>query len=40
MDFTDALHLAGSGACEAFVTFDLRLASAAAKTDAILVRAP
>jgi predicted nucleic-acid-binding protein len=40
MDFADALHLAGAAACEAFVTFDRRLANAAAKTDAIPVRAP
>ena len=40
MDFADALHLAGSAACEAFVTFDRRLAKAAARTDAIAIRAP
>ncbi len=30
MDFADALHLAGADACEAFVTFDRKLAKAAA----------
>ena len=29
MDFADALHLAGAGDCEAFVTFDRRFAKAA-----------
>ena len=40
MDFADALHLAGASGCEAFMTFDPRLANAAAKVDAIPVRAP
>ncbi len=40
MDFVDALHLAGSAACEAFVTFDRRLANATARVGAIPVRAP
>ncbi|HYA72892.1 MAG TPA: type II toxin-antitoxin system VapC family toxin [Roseiarcus sp.] len=40
MDFADALHLAGSERCEAFVTFDRRLAEAAAAVGAIPVRAP
>jgi hypothetical protein len=29
MDFADALHLARSGCCEAFVTFDRKLVKAA-----------
>lgn len=33
MDFADALHLAGAAACEAFATFDRRLARAAAEMD-------
>jgi len=40
MDFTDALHLAGSAGCEAFLTFDRRLASASDRVGAIPVRAP
>jgi predicted nucleic-acid-binding protein len=40
MDFADALHLAGSEHCEAFVTFDRRLAKAATRACAIPVRAP
>lgn len=40
MDFADALHLAGSAGCEAFLTFDRRLASASDRVGAIPVRAP
>jgi predicted nucleic-acid-binding protein len=40
MDFADALHLAGSVGCEAFLTFDRRLASASGRVGAIPVRAP
>ncbi len=40
MDFTDALHLAGSIECEAFASFDRGLARAAAKVGAMAVRAP
>jgi predicted nucleic-acid-binding protein len=40
MDFADALHLASSANCEAFVSFDKGLAKAAAKLGAIKVRAP
>jgi predicted nucleic-acid-binding protein len=40
MDFADALHLAGSQHCDAFVTFDRRLAKAAARVGAIAVRGP
>ncbi len=40
MDFADALHLAGSAGCEAFLTFDRRLASASGRAGAIPVRAP
>jgi predicted nucleic-acid-binding protein len=40
MDFADALHLVGADNCEAFVTFDKRLAKAAAKIGAIKVREP
>jgi predicted nucleic-acid-binding protein len=38
MDFADALHLAGAAACEAFVTFDRRLAKAAARVAAVPLR--
>lgn len=34
MDFADALHLAQAGECEAFVTFDTRLAKAAKRVGA------
>jgi predicted nucleic-acid-binding protein len=40
MDFADALHLAGAAACDAFLTFDRRLANAAARLGAGTVRAP
>ena len=40
MDFADALHLAGSAGCAAFLTFDRRLASAPVRVGAIPVRAP
>jgi predicted nucleic-acid-binding protein len=40
MDFADALHLASSAECEAFLTFDRRLASASGRVGAIPVRAP
>jgi predicted nucleic-acid-binding protein len=40
MDFADAIHLARAGNCEAFISFDQGLAKAAAKMDAIKVRAP
>ena len=31
LDFADALHLAAAGACEEFVSFDVKLAKSAAK---------
>jgi AbrB family looped-hinge helix DNA binding protein len=40
MDFADALHLAKAVGCEAFVSFDRRLARAANKLGAVTVRAP
>ena len=40
MDFADALHLAGSARCEAFVSFDRKLAKVAARLGAPEVRAP
>jgi predicted nucleic-acid-binding protein len=40
MDFADALHLAGAQGCEAFATFDRRLAKTAARLGAGRVRAP
>lgn len=40
VDFADALHLAGAGACEAFATFDAALAKAARRVGAIPVRVP
>ena len=40
MDFADALHLAGAGECEAFVTFDRRFVKAAAGLEAEAVREP
>lgn len=40
MDFADALHLAKSGGCESFLTFDRKLAQAAAGQTAIVVEAP
>jgi predicted nucleic-acid-binding protein len=40
MDFADALHLASSAGCEAFLTFDRRLASASGRVGAVPARAP
>jgi predicted nucleic-acid-binding protein len=40
MDFADALHLAGAADCDAFLTFDRRLAKAATQLGAATVRAP
>jgi predicted nucleic-acid-binding protein len=40
MDFSDALHLAKAAECEAFISFDRRLAAAANRLDAIPVRTP
>ena len=40
MDFADALHLARAAECEAFISFDGRLAAAANRVGAIPVRAP
>jgi predicted nucleic acid-binding protein len=40
LDFADALHLAAAGECEAFATFDARLAKAANRLGAIQARAP
>ena len=40
MDFADALHLAQSQACEAFLTFDRRLEAAAEKLGGIPVLVP
>ena len=40
LDFADALHLAKASACAAFVSFDKRLARAAARLDGIKVKAP
>ena len=40
MDFADALHLAKAAGCEAFISFDRRLAAAADRVGAIPVRAP
>jgi predicted nucleic-acid-binding protein len=40
MDFADALHLAKTQHCEAFISFDRRLAVAARGIDGITVRAP
>lgn len=40
MDFADALHLGQAAECDAFVSFDKRLAKAAAKAGAPKVRAP
>ena len=38
MDFADALHLASSHECEAFASFDRKLAAAAKKASAIKVK--
>lgn len=40
MDFADALHLAGAGHCEAFVSFDRRLVAVANTLGILMVRAP
>ena len=40
MDFADALHLAKAQGCEAFVSFDQRLAAAANVMSEVKVRAP
>jgi predicted nucleic-acid-binding protein len=40
MDFADALHLAKAEGCEAFVTFDARLAKRAAKLGTVAIKAP
>jgi predicted nucleic-acid-binding protein len=40
MDFADALHLARSGHCSAFITFDRKLAKSAKGIGAIPVEAP
>jgi predicted nucleic-acid-binding protein len=40
MDFADALHLAKVQGCEAFVSFDQRLAAAANVMSEVKVRAP
>jgi len=38
LDFADALHLAASADCEAFVTFDPRLATAAESLQVPIIR--
>ena len=40
MDFADALHLARSSHCRAFVTFDRRLVKRAAGVNSVQVEAP
>jgi len=40
MDFADALHLATTGDCEAFVSFDRRLATIARRIGTLTVRTP
>jgi predicted nucleic acid-binding protein len=40
IDFADALHLTKAGACDAFITFDERLARAANRLGTVKVRAP
>lgn len=40
VDFADALHLAKAEGCDAFVTFDGRLAKRAAKLGAVEIRLP
>jgi len=39
LDFADALHLAQSQGCQAFVTFDKRLVAKAASIDGVTVQA-
>jgi predicted nucleic-acid-binding protein len=40
MDFADALHLTRAAACDAFVSFDRRMARAANRVANVKVRAP
>jgi predicted nucleic-acid-binding protein len=40
MDFADALHLAKAEGCEAFVSFDRRLAALAGRVGAVKVQTP
>jgi predicted nucleic acid-binding protein len=40
MDFADALHLAGSSHCEAFASFDRKLAKASKRLGALPVLEP
>ena len=40
MDFADALHLAGAGECEAFVSFDRSLVRTAASVSKLRLRVP
>ena len=40
MDFADALHLASSAACEAFLTFDKRLVRNAGRQSSVRVATP
>jgi predicted nucleic acid-binding protein len=40
MDFADALHQASALACEAFITFDRRMAKASEQVGGIEVRVP
>jgi len=40
LDFADALHLAKAEGCEAFISFDQRLAAAANALSDVVVRAP
>ena len=40
MEFADALHLASASSCDAFASFNRRLAKAARKAGALEVRAP
>lgn len=40
MDFADALHLAQAGDCEAFVSFDARLAKAAKRAGVDAISSP
>jgi len=40
MDFADALHLAAAADCDAFVSFDARLAKTAKGLDAVRVHGP
>ncbi len=40
MDFADALHLTRAATCEAFISFDRRLAAAARRAGELTVRVP